>query len=379
MENRTIQGEQYKDFSLRVHTKAATEAQVVKAQVELTYGCNLHCVHCYTDCYNQRELIQKERTTEEILRTLDELHELGVLWVCFTGGEIFMRKDFRQIYDHAKSKGFLITLFTNGTMFDEAIVDHLKENPPFSIEISCHGATEETFDGITQVPGSFQRFLKGIELLRCRGLPFKIKTKAMTLNKHELDKIKGFVEGLGLQFRLTSTIYPRLNGDLEPCEYRLSPEEIVELEFAERDFDEDDETCPVEEGGGDGLEPPPDDRLFRCGCGTSAVHINAWGKLGACTGVNEPRVDLGEKSVAEGVAEVFPQIRGANYQTDTPCRSCQVYTLCEKMPSIAWAESGNREQPVEHFCQTAFKRAERLAEQQERRGEGVERLDQPAP
>ncbi len=167
----------------------------------------------------------------------------------------------------------MITLFTNGTMFDEAIVDHLKENPPFSIEISCHGATEETFDGITQVPGSFQRFLKGIELLRCRGLPFKLKTKAMTLNKHELDKIKGFVEGLGLQFRLTSTIYPRLNGDLEPCEYRLSPEEIVELEFAERDFDEDDETCPVEEGGGHGLEPPPDDRLFRCGCGTSAVHL----------------------------------------------------------------------------------------------------------
>jgi len=367
MKNRAIQEEQYQDFSLRVHTQAGTKAQVVKAQVELTYGCNLHCVHCYTDCYNQHDLLKKERTTEEILHTLDELYELGVLFVCFTGGEIFMRKDFRQIYDHAKGKGFLITLFTNGTMFTEDIVDHLKKSPPFCIDISCHGATEETFDGITQVPGSFKRFLKGIELLRSRDLPFKLKTKAMTLNKHELDQIKDFVEGLGVRFQLSSTIYPRLNGDLEPCTYRLSPDEIVELEFGESDFEED-EACPVETGGGEALEPPPDDRLFRCGCGTFGVHINAWGKLGACTWVNEPRANLGEKSVSQGIAEIFPQIRGAAYQTDTPCRSCQVYTLCDKMPSIARAENGDREQPVEHFCKTAFKRAERIAEEQEKPG-----------
>jgi MoaA/NifB/PqqE/SkfB family radical SAM enzyme len=295
MENRTIQEEEYRDFSLRVHTHAGTEAQVVKAQVELTYGCNLHCVHCYTDCYNQPDLIKKERTTGEILQTLDELSGLGVLWVCFTGGEIFMRKDFRKIYDHAKIKGFLITLLTNGTMFTEAIVDHLKESPPFSIEISCHGATEETFDRITQVPGSYKRFLKGIELLRSRGLPLKLKTSAMTLNKHELDNIKDFVEGLGLRFQLSRTIYPRLNGDLEPCHYRLSSDEIVELEFGEGDFDEGNEACSVETGATEGLEAPPDDRLFRCGCGTFAVHINAWGSLGACTWVNEPRANSGQK------------------------------------------------------------------------------------
>ena len=357
----TIEREEYKDFSLKLNAQAGTEAKVVKAQVELTYGCNLHCVHCYTDCYNKPELIKKERTTEEIIHTLDELQEQGVLWICFTGGEIFMRKDFFQIYDHAKERGFLITLFTNGTMFTEGIVDHLKKNPPFSIEMSCHGATEETFDRVTQVPGSFKRFLKGVALLRSRGLPFKIKTNGMTSNKHELPKIKQLVESLGTAFRLSNKIYPRLNGDTTPCEYRLTPDEIVELEFSKRDLDEDDQACEMEKR--QDLVPPPDDRLFRCGCGTTAVHINAWGKLGTCTWVDEPRADLGEKSVAEGIAEVFPKVRGARYETDTPCRSCRVYTLCNKMPSIARVENGDREQPVEHFCQTAFKRAERLLEQ----------------
>lgn len=351
---------QYKDFSLNLHTQAATQSKVVNAQIELTYGCNLHCVHCYTDCYNQRDLIkERELPYEEVIRILDELHEQGVLWVCFTGGEIFMRHDFSDIYLYAKEKGFLITLFTNVTPITRRIADYLAEHPPFMISTSLHGATEETFEKVTQVKGSFRRFKEGIRLLLERNLPVEVKTKAMTLNKHELGKIKEFVEELGLKFQLSSTIYPRLDGDLTPCEFRLSPDEIVELEFPEEDFDDDDETCAVVEESTP-FGPPPDDRLFRCGCGTTAVHINAWGQLGTCTFVGEPRADLREQSVAEGIAEVFPQVRAAKYQSETPCRSCQVHRLCDKMPANAAAETGrDREQPVEHFCQVAFKRADR--------------------
>src|SRR5438093_6521228 len=251
-----------KEFSLNVHTQAAHTRTVVTAQIELTYGCNLHCVHCYTDCYNRADLIKQEMSYEEITRILDQLAAEGCLWVCFTGGEIFMRKDFLDIYAYAKQKGFLITLFTNGTLFTEAIADYLKEHPPFCIAISCHGATDETFDRITQVKGSFQRFLKGIRLLVERGLPIKIKTKGMTVNQHELDQIKAFVEGLGMQFRLGTVIYPRLNGDLNPTTYRLSPDEIVALESQEEEDGESEDCCTEAESQ---IVPPPDDRLFRCG------------------------------------------------------------------------------------------------------------------
>jgi radical SAM protein with 4Fe4S-binding SPASM domain len=342
----------YKDFSLNVHTQAEHTRTVVNAQIELTYGCNLHCVHCYTDCYNRPDLLKQELSYEEVTRILDQLAAEGCLWVCFTGGEIFMRKDFLEIYAYAKRKGFLITLFTNGTLFTEAIADYLKEHPPFSIEISCHGATEETFDRITQVKGSFQRFLKGIRLLTERGLPIKIKTKAMTVNQHELDQIKAFVEGLGTQFRLSTIIYPRLNGDLTPAAYRLSPDEIVALESQEGGSDQEDRCTEAEIEIG----PPADDRLFRCGCGTTAVHINAWGQLGTCTWVTE-RADLRQTTVADAVRQVFPRIRAARYQGESPCRTCHVHTFCDKMPANAAAEAGDREQPVEHFCRVAYQRA----------------------
>jgi len=351
---------EYQDFSLKVHNEARTHGKVVNAQIELTYGCNLHCVHCYTDCYNRPDLIKQEMRYEEVIGILDQLYKLGCLWVCFTGGEIFMRKDFFDIYAYAKNKGFLITLFTNVTPVTRRIADYLAEHPPFVISTSLHGATEETFDTITQIPGSFRKFKEGLRLLLERRLPVEVKTKAMTLNRHELGKIKAFLEDLGLRFRVSSTIYPRLDGDLTPCEFRLTPDEIVELEFPPEN---QDEGCA--EASGTAFNQPPDDRLFRCGCGTTGVHINAWGQLGTCTWVSEPRVDLRQQSVAAGIALVFPQIRAARYQTDSPCRACQAHSLCNKMPAIAAAEAGDPEQPVEHFCRLAYKRAEKMGFQAE--------------
>jgi radical SAM protein with 4Fe4S-binding SPASM domain len=353
---------EYRDFSLKVYREAGQQDRVISAQIELTYGCNLHCVHCYTDCYNWPDLIRREMSFDQIKDILDQLSDQGCLWVCFTGGEIFVRKDFFDIYAYARQKGFLITLFTNGTLITESIADYLKQHPPFCIEISCHAATEETFDRITQVRGSFQRFLKGIRFLVERGLPIKFKTKGMTLNKHELEQIKALIEGFGARFQLNNAIYPRLNGDLTPTRYRLSPEEIVEIEHSGSDVDE--VSCHAGEQAG--LGPPPDDRLFRCGCGTTSVHINAWGKLGTCTWVNEPRADLTRTSVAAGIAQVFPQIRAARYRSDTACRTCRVHALCDKMPANAGAETGDPEQPVDHFCQVAYKRADVMGIKDER-------------
>ena len=139
-------------------------------QWELTYRCNLHCIHCYTDVYNHPQYFPRELQTEEILRILGELQKEGCLWLCLTGGEIFMRKDFFRIYKFAKEKGFLLTLFTNGTFITEEVADVLKEDSPYSVEISFHATAGETFDQVTQGKGSFKKVLRAIELLLQRNI-----------------------------------------------------------------------------------------------------------------------------------------------------------------------------------------------------------------
>src|SRR5258708_37666428 len=109
---------------------------------------------------------------------------MGTFWLLFSGGEIFARKDFLEIYTYAKKKGFLITLFTNGTLINDKIADYLVEWPPFSIEITLYGRTKETYETLTGIPVSYERCLGGIEHLRARKLPLKLEPGDTCSNRH---------------------------------------------------------------------------------------------------------------------------------------------------------------------------------------------------
>ena len=356
LESKTVPTIQYRDFSLKVHERAADADRVIKAQVELTYRCNLHCVHCYTDPYNDREYFPRELTLEELTRLFDEMADLGILWLNLTGGEIFTRPDFFDIYDDAYRRGFLLQLYTNGTILTEAIVERLRGSPPFSIDISCHSVNEEAFDRFTQVSGSFRKFAKGMELLRESGLPFSFKTKAMNWNKEEMPEIKRFVESFGQPFGFTTSLSPRLNGDLSSLAHRLDPVEIPPLEETLMGHAQEDDWCPEEGSLGD--LPMPTERLFRCGCGTNTIHISAWGELGTCTMQYERRASLRAYSLKEAIEKVFTELRSLQYTTDSPCKSCRIFTFCGKQPTDARREAGDAEMPIPWNCDLALGRAE---------------------
>lgn len=355
--------EQYGDFSRRIWNRSVTGPQLTRVSFEITYRCNIHCVHCYTDPFNIPVHLRRELTFDEILQIFDELAETGVLWMTLTGGEAFVHPQFRGIYRQAKARGFIVSLFTNATTITDDLAEFLAADPPFQIEVSCHGASPETFEKITQVPGSFKRFQDGIRRLRERELPLRVKTKAMTLNREELPAIKAFIEGLGLKFNLYTRIFPRLDGDLSSTLYRLPPQELVQVELGDALSSDEDQEC--DRGGakaGSGLlfRPPPDDRLFRCGCGTNTIVISPYGVLRACTFTTWPEYDLRMMPLVRAFERLVETIRQARYTDPSPCRTCPVYTLCGKNPAMAVYEAGFREAPVSYFCDLAYGRKAKL-------------------
>ncbi len=358
-EPRVLPTMEYRDFSRHVHDRAAARRHVIKAQMELTYRCNLHCRHCYTDPYNGKAWLPRELSLAELIRLIDEMADLGIMWLNLTGGEIFQHPHFWTIYDHAYRRGFLLQLYTNGTLFTRGIVERLRQTPPFTIDISCHSVNEERFDWFTQVPGSFRAFSRGLELLKDSGLPFTFKTKAMNWNRDEMPQIKQFVESFGRRFGFTTSLSPRLNGDLSSLGYRLAPEAVVALQREEQQADGEEESC----GLSTDLLPPATDRLYRCGCGTDTIHINAWGELGTCTLQYERRVSLREHALGEAIDSLFRNIRAMHYRTESPCRTCDIYSFCEKTPSDARWECDDAEAPIPYDCNVAHARAESTSHQ----------------
>ena len=266
----------------------------ISCQWEITCRCNLHCVMCYTDCFNRPDAIREELSTAEILRIMDELAEAGTLELCLTGGEPLARPDFFQLYEHAIRCGFLVTVFSNGTLITETHADRFAALRPHRIEISLHGITRETFEHITLGQGSYDRCLQAIGLLLDRQIPLVLKSTAMTLNHHEILEVKRYVESLGtVKYKLGEEMRPELDGGGGPFQYALSEQDLAELNQQDSDLQRD--ACRH-----DSLEPPP------CRSGMHSFHIDAYGQLQLCSGNRKQSYDLRERSFQNGFYDALP-------------------------------------------------------------------------
>jgi MoaA/NifB/PqqE/SkfB family radical SAM enzyme len=253
-------------------------------QWEVTCRCNLHCVMCYTDCFNRPDAIRQELSTDEILRIMDELAEAGTLELCLTGGEPLARSDFFQLSEHAIHCGFLVTVFSNGTLITEAHADRFAALRPHRIEISLHGMTRETFERITLRQASYDRCFQAIGLLLDRQIPLVLKSTAMTLNQQEILDIKRYVEALGVvRYKLGEEMRPELDGGAGPFQYALSEPDL--WRDARRH---------------DSLDALP------CRSGMRAFHIDAYGRLQLCSGNRRQSYDLRTGSFQEGFFEALP-------------------------------------------------------------------------
>ncbi len=98
----------YGEFSADLHHRQGGQRLPLQVSIEVTRRCPLECQHCYNNLpMGDQDARSREMTTEEHFRMLDELVEMGCFWLLYTGGEIFARRDFLEIYTYAKQKGFL--------------------------------------------------------------------------------------------------------------------------------------------------------------------------------------------------------------------------------------------------------------------------------
>ena len=109
----------------------------LQGMLELTSRCNLRCVHCYLGSQEEQHAQRdRELTTERVCRLLDEIAAAGCLYLTITGGDPMMRRDFCDVYTHAKKLGLLVTVFCDAILVTERILDLFKDLPPASAGFS---------------------------------------------------------------------------------------------------------------------------------------------------------------------------------------------------------------------------------------------------
>jgi radical SAM protein with 4Fe4S-binding SPASM domain len=297
----------------------------INAIIELTYRCNLRCRHCYIP---EDRRHPKDLTTEELKDVITQLSELGSLYLTLTGGEVLVRRDFYDLAWHAKRLGFVLKLFTNGTLITPAHADRIAELAPLSVDISIYGALPATHDSITGSPGSYAKTMMGIRLLRERGVRVCAKMPLMAANFAEYRKVREICTELGVQVRMDPSITPMDDGCTGPLALRISDEQLFRV-FSDKDV------CPK------GHLPAPPSQI--CEAGRNTVTITPRGDVLPCLQLQlvagnvrkEPLRTIWESS------PLLTRMRELRQEDLLACSTCELATYCNRCPGLAHVEDGN--------------------------------------
>ena len=136
------------------------------AKIKLTSRCNLRCVMCKYWQTEREDTLASERWRQ----VFTELAELGCRKIHFSGGEVFLRRDFLDLAEAAIARGLKVNVTTNGTLIDRAAAKRLAASGVNRVSISLDGPTAHVHDAIRGQAQAFRRSVRTIRRLRAHGL-----------------------------------------------------------------------------------------------------------------------------------------------------------------------------------------------------------------
>lgn len=192
---------------------------------EMTYACNLSCVHCLSDSGKKDS---REPTTEQCREIIDQMAENRVFQFNIGGGEPFIRRDFLSLMEYTHSKGIVTCISTNGTLITSESIDRLDPNLTY-VQVSVDGASELSNDQI-RGKGSFRSAMKAIEILTGKNIEVSINTVLTGLSFPELNSLTRLGASVGAKLRV-SRFRPSGRGKKAWAELNVTKEQMVAFSY----------------------------------------------------------------------------------------------------------------------------------------------------
>jgi mycofactocin radical SAM maturase len=293
---------------------------------ELTYACNLACVHCLSSS-GRRD--PRELTTAEAKAVLDELHDLQVFYINMGGGEPMIRRDFFEILEYSIDRDIGVKFSTNGAFITDDAARRLAAMDYLDIQISLDGLDAATNDPV-RGEGSYDTARRAMDRLAAAGFgPFKI---SIVVTRHNVDQLDGFealAASYGAQLRVTR-LRPSGRGadtwhDLHPTNPQQM--QIYRWLLAHPNVLTGDSFFHLNALG----EPLPG--LNMCGAGRVVCLIDPIGEVYACPFVIHDEFRAGSVRDEGGFTRVwresqlFQELRQP--QSAGACASCGSYDACQ--------------------------------------------------
>jgi len=345
----------------RVYNRAEQKTIPLAVHFDLTYRCNLHCIHCYLpekDRYPSQEYKEElkknnrsELSTEEVFDTLDQLKEAGTLFITFSGGEIFLRSDILDIVEYAREKRFSVSLMTTGTVnFSPKVAKTLASLGLQAVDISVYSSQPETHDSITQKPGSFQKTINSISHLRKRGIKVTLKCPLMKNNSDSYKGIVDLADTYGTDYVIDPSITLGKDGNQRQAELRLSEQELLKyysfsnrINAKEEESDSEDISAPICEDF---------DSSYPCGASHSSCYISPYGEVQPCIEITMDCGNIREENFEKvwKNSNKMNKVRKVERENLEHCDDCPHPKYCHRCIGQSYLEHGSLRAPSDENC-----------------------------
>ena len=194
---------------------------------ELTYRCNLKCIHCY----NPKHMSNVEMDFELCKKAIDDAYEMGCFRITFSGGESFLHSRFLELVKYARNKHISVEIFTNGQVLanNEKLYAEIKKLYPYRVGISLYSTNGEMHDKVTGVTGSFEKTYSLIKKMKSDNMNVQIKNFLLNYNCMDCINVKKYAAKIGATSVADISLIPTIEGDKKTMEFVLRQDELFEL------------------------------------------------------------------------------------------------------------------------------------------------------
>ena len=341
-------------MSTYLHKRGARYGLPIGGNFELTARCNFKCPMCYV--HLDAEDIQargQELTAQQWIDLARQARDEGMMFALLTGGEPLVRRDFFEIYSAMKDMGLLVSLNSNGSLLCGEIRERLLENPPFRINVSLYGGSQQTY-GTMCGNQAFDRVIENIRAMKDNGVDVRLNVSITPYNQQDVEKIYNISQELGVIVKASSYMYPpiRVHDDRG---HRLSAQEAAQRMvqwdllrltpevFNARALEMKNHACMEPEDCAMDL-----DEGVGCRAGSTSFWMTWDGRLLPCGMMPGPELF----PLKTGFKEAWQQLRQRTREIRMPaqCGGCKNRKLCPVCAAVCVTETGAFDQVPEYVC-----------------------------
>ena len=305
--------------------------------LEMTDSCNFACPFCYI---NECGMIHSTLPRfDELKPTLDYLINNGMLYATLSGGECLLYPDFKDIYTYLKQSGVLVTVFTNGYLINDELIELFREYKPFRVEISLYGNDDDSYcRTVNRSDISAARVFNNVLKLRKAGINVFCKTLITSFTENTWEACRDWCAANDIPYDTGVELEATYSG-VSRDEYKVSEGFYTKSRKAsDREFFENEEMMALINGSESRRK-----LCFDCAAGKTELFVSAKYKLYPCmkaVGIDEWGFDIASEGIENACSDLRQQLEKWRSRPLQHCRGCRYHEVCQECFFSAYALEG---------------------------------------